>query len=131
MKQNRLNFASVSSGFTHKWFYRLITVILSAGHCVEPVVYKITSLRLFLPSQEVVTGILPISYEDEIVQKRTQILRDPLQVLLVFPGDDVKVSKRFIICVFFSSTVGLNVLNSCAARVRRTMFVSFHNAETH
>ncbi|KAK2573394.1 Dedicator of cytokinesis protein 9 [Acropora cervicornis] len=39
---------------------------------------------------EVVTGILPISYEDEIVQKRTQILRDPLQALLVFPEDDVK-----------------------------------------
>ncbi|XP_020606192.1 uncharacterized protein LOC110044952 isoform X4 [Orbicella faveolata] len=42
--------------------------------------------------KEVVTGILPISYEDEIVQKRTQILRDPLQVLLVFPEDDVIVS---------------------------------------
>lgn len=42
--------------------------------------------------QEVVTGILPISYEDEIVQKRTQILRDPLQILLVFPEDDVVVS---------------------------------------
>lgn len=41
------------------------------------------------PLKEVVTGILPISYEDEIVQKRTQILRDPLQVLLVFPEDDV------------------------------------------
>ncbi|XP_074634034.1 dedicator of cytokinesis protein 9-like isoform X3 [Acropora palmata] len=40
--------------------------------------------------KEVVTGILPISYEDEIVQKRTQILRDPLQALLVFPEDDVK-----------------------------------------
>ncbi|XP_073255433.1 dedicator of cytokinesis protein 11-like [Porites lutea] len=39
--------------------------------------------------KEVVTGILPISYEDEIVQKRTQILRDPLQILLVFPEDDV------------------------------------------
>ncbi|XP_078379462.1 dedicator of cytokinesis protein 11-like isoform X4 [Oculina patagonica] len=39
--------------------------------------------------KEVVTGILPISYEDEIVQKRTQILRDPLQVLLIFPEDDV------------------------------------------
>lgn len=64
-------------------------------------VYKITSHRLFLSFQEVVTGILPISYEDEIVQKRTQILRDPLQALLVFPEDDVKVSKSFIICVFF------------------------------
>lgn len=100
MKQNRLNFALVSIGFTHKWFYRLMTVILSAGHCVEPPVFKITSLRLFLSFQEVVTGILPISYEDEIVQKRTQILRDPLQALLVFPEDDVKVSKSFIICVF-------------------------------
>lgn len=131
MKQNRLNFALVSIGFTHKWFYRLMTVILSAGHCVEPPVFKITSLRLFLSFQEVVTGILPISYEDEIVQKRTQILRDPLQALLVFPEDDVKVSKSFIICVFFSSTVRLNVLNSCAARVTRTMFDLFHNAETN
>ena len=78
-----------------------MTVILSAGHCVESPVFKITSHRLFLSFQEVVTGILPISYEDEIVQKRTQILRDPLQALLVFPEDDVKVSKSFIICVFF------------------------------
>ncbi|XP_022797946.1 dedicator of cytokinesis protein 11-like [Stylophora pistillata] len=43
----------------------------------------------FRPLKEVVTGILPISYEDEIVQKRTQILRDPLQILLLFPDDDV------------------------------------------
>lgn len=93
MKQNRLNFVSVSSGFTRKWFYRLIAVILSAGHCVEPLVYKITSHGLFLSLQEVVTGILPISYEDEIVQKRTQILRDHLQALLVFPEDDVSVSE--------------------------------------
>ena len=42
--------------------------------------------------QEIVKGILPISYEDEIVQRRTQILRDPLQSLLLFPADDVAVS---------------------------------------
>lgn len=67
---------------------------------------------MFFSFQEVVTGILPISYEDEIVQKRTQILRDPLQALLVFPEDDVKVSKSFIICFFFSSTVRLNVFKT-------------------
>lgn len=46
--------------------------------------------------QEVVTGILPISYEDEIVQKRLQILRDPLQILLVFPEDDVVVRSGIL-----------------------------------
>ncbi|XP_031567360.1 dedicator of cytokinesis protein 11-like isoform X3 [Actinia tenebrosa] len=39
--------------------------------------------------KEIVQGLLPISYEDEIVQKRTQILRDPLQDLLLFPTDDI------------------------------------------
>ena len=47
------------------------------------------------------TGILPINYEDEIVQKRTQIVRDPLQVLLVFPEDDVSVSGTlWLMCIF-------------------------------
>ncbi|XP_048588509.1 dedicator of cytokinesis protein 9 isoform X4 [Nematostella vectensis] len=39
--------------------------------------------------KEIVQGIFPLNYEDEIVQKRTQILRDSLQDLLLFPQDDV------------------------------------------
>ena len=41
-------------------------------------------------------GLLPISYEDEIVQKRTQILRDPLQELLLFPQDDISVRNNIV-----------------------------------
>ncbi|EDO32669.1 predicted protein [Nematostella vectensis] len=42
--------------------------------------------------KEIVQGIFPLNYEDEIVQKRTQILRDSLQDLLLFPQDDVSTN---------------------------------------
>jgi hypothetical protein len=72
--------------------------------------------------QEIVQGILPISYEDEIVQKRTQILRDPLQDLLLFPKDDISVSlysvvniiSRYCTAIFtFDSSYTLNLHFSC------------------
>ena len=38
------------------------------------------------------TGIQPISYEDELIQRRTEIQRDKHGDMLLFPEDDVTVN---------------------------------------
>ena len=50
------------------------------------------------------TGIQPISYEDELIQRRTEIQRDKHGDMLLFPEDDVTVNvSLFSVCFLFIS----------------------------
>eukprot|EP00794_Sanderia_malayensis_P010919 gene10919-12079_t len=45
------------------------------------------------PLKEIATGIQPISYEEELIQRKNEIQRDKHSAMLLFPDDDITVYK--------------------------------------
>ena len=59
------------------------------------------------------SGIQPISYEDELIQRRTEIVRDPLRDMLLFPDDDITVSYLIIFLRSHSAgVIKISIINT-------------------
>ena len=77
---------------------RIVTVMITSA------ITRTTLISLSSISQEIVTGIQPNSYEDELIHRRTEIQRDKHGDMLLFPEDDVTVS----VCLFLLELLGFS-----------------------